>query len=268
MRRSLLLCVLLAACAPPRGDERDEVRGPVVPPSPARSESDAAAAPDQARVTHLSAPEIREGAGSGEGLDAKFHIRLWRGPDADPRCRWDYLLWRDAASVESLESHGNTGSVWRRDPTGRVTTFERSFHVERRVVEYNSGDLVALGVAPAWAAASSLLDPAELGTSLSRTGTGTLSGRETETYRGIAGGSSLEVLWIPSLRIPARIERRTAQDTLVVELRSAAPRGGGSWPRPRTAAYDRVDYADIGDRPTDLFLRRFAAGDGSFGCRH
>lgn len=282
-RRAIALLLLASACAPPRGEDRladaataESPRAvpPAVSPAAPLAATTTAPPPEAAapRIHYLSVPDLHEDAGEGDGLDAKFHLRLWRGEDTEPRCRWDYFLWRDAACVESLESHGNTGSVWRRDASGRLTSFERSFHVERRVVEYNSGDLVALGVAPDWAAASSLMDPAELGTRLAKAGTGTLAGRATETYRGVsagaAGATTLEVVWIPSLRIPARIERRTATDTLLVELRSAAPRGSARWPRPRSAAYDRVDFADIGDRPTDLFLRRFAAGDGSFGCRH
>jgi hypothetical protein len=197
-------------------------------------------------------------------------VTLRRGAETKPRCRWDFYLWRTPTVVETLEGHNHSGETWRRDASGRITGHEKSFHVERKVVEYQPGDLAAAATVPSWDRIESVIDPGTLGPVLAADGEVTFRGRVLPRWRGTLGGAEIEVLWAADLRLPVRIRRTTPAESLEFDLRAVHPLREAPWPRPRTRSYEWTDFVDVGDRTTDPFFRRLVASGGAFAsnCSH
>lgn len=200
----------------------------------------------------------------------KWSVKRRTATEAEVRCRWFWYLWRSESVVETLESHGNTGEAWRRSRTGEVTGYERLFHVDRKLIEYVPGDLAAVGAAPDWTRLASVVDPSQIGTALTKRGEDVFAGVPVEIWSGESGGVTLEVRWCPEWAVPVRIVRTQGGEILEFDLRDARAAGATPWSRPKSGRYDRVDFADIGDRTTDPFFRRLIANGGVPGsvCTH
>jgi hypothetical protein len=225
--------------------------GDVAPVSPASP------LPDPPRATLSTLPP-----GDAAELDASYEVVVTRTGESAVRERWEWRLWRREGLVESLESRGNTGEAWQRDASGRLIGCDRIFHTEKRVIELMPGDLAALDVARDWVQVGSLVDPRRLGRELRKTGTTHVAGRAAEVYEGKIGAAACAVDWVPSLRLPSRLRRTRGDETILFTLREVHAAGKSPWPRPDASGYLRNDYADIGDMPTDPFMRRFAHGHG------
>lgn len=73
--------------------------------------------------------------------------------------------------------------------------------------------------------------------------------------------TEFEVLWLEDEQIPALVRQRYAKREVVLRLREIYPLQQAPWPRAKTRGYQRIDYADLGDKSSDPWVRRIQQGD-------
>lgn len=186
--------------------------------------------------------------------------RLYRGEPERAETRAWYL-WRQTDSVETQEANGESGHIWQRDKNNQIS-YQRIFPAAKRVIVYYPGDLRALQQYPDWKKLASVIDPALLGSALTAKGETTILGRQARRYTGRVDDQEFDVLWLEQEQIPARVQRKSKRYKEIVELKEMYPLDQSPWSRLETAGYESIDYADLGDKESDSFVRAFLHGGG------
>ncbi len=261
MNRPALPLVLIAlattqpACSPATAPDAGPPAADTTPSPPAPDPAEAP--PDPAVV----AAALRcAAAGRTAAIAARFRASAAEG--SRPAESWEWLAWRTADRVVTRETRTDSGEAWFRGPGDRCSGFEHRLFREGWVIEYVAGDLAALGTERTWTAASSLVNPELLGTALRPVGTVDRLGLRCERFLGAGAGGSLVVVWSPELGLPVEIDRRTPVLRLRFVLLEVRPLAEAPWPEPRADDLRRVGFADVGDEPTEPFLRSLAHGRG------
>lgn len=170
-----------------------------------------------------------------------------------------WYFWRSDNRVETRDAHGENGEVWESDPRGQIS-YTKLFHPAGKAIDYTPGDLRALAINTDWNQIKSIIDPQLLGTHLKRSGEQTVDGQRAERYAGAVDGVSTEVLWLPEMKLPARIEKTRGGGGVTVSLRMAEckPLASAPWTMTsdtRMQSYQHIDYADLGDKEGDPFVK-------------
>ena len=194
-------------------------------------------------------------------LACRFETRRLHRGEQERAETQKWHLWRHADVVEMQETNGKSGHIWQRDTNGQVS-YQRIFPAAKRVIVYYPGDLRALQRSPEWKKLASVIDPTLLGSALTAKGKVTILNRQARRYTGRVGGEEFEVLWLEHEQIPARVRRKNKGYEEVVELKEMYPLEKSPWPRTETAGYESIDYADLGDKESDPFVRAFLHGGG------
>lgn len=167
-----------------------------------------------------------------------------------------WTLERRPDRVEIRELKHDTGEIWRRDQQGNVS-FERVFHKQRRVVDYTASDLRSLENYPSWQRVSEIADAQLFGSSLKRVGSVHALGKTAERYKGRSGEFDVEIVWLPSERLPYKVKQQSRNQRIELTLTRLSPLNSVSAGDP-TSSYIRLDYADLGDGPSDPFFKQLA----------
>lgn len=173
----------------------------------------------------------------------------------------EWHLWRQADVVEIRDVDGKSGQIWRRDKDGQVS-YQRVFHTARRVVEYYPSDLRALQSYPEWQKLTSVIDPALLGSALAAKEEVLVLNRPARRYTGTVEDQEFDILWLEQEHLPARVHRKSKGYEEIMELKEIHPLASSSWPRNETVGYESIDYADLGDKESDPFVRAFLHAGG------
>jgi hypothetical protein len=165
--------------------------------------------------------------------------------------RWRF--WRDHNYVETLNLDDDSGEVWRKAENGDIG-YQRLFHDQQQLIDYLPGDLHALDAVPDWNAVTSLLNPAALAALRGGDAVKILD-LDAQRYSGQLHGQALKVLWLPTQQLPALIETRQPGQRIVTRLQAIFALPRSPWPYRRASAYGVVDFADIGDKENDPFIK-------------
>lgn len=187
-------------------------------------------------------------------------IQLAHRPQARTQ-RW-YLL-RSERRIETwAEDAKDAGErqLWQRDTAGEIR-HARLFPADRRVVDYQPGDLRALGRYPDWQRLGELID-AGLLDRLKDTGPVTVLNREARRYQGQIDGVDLEIWWLLRERLPALLRRGTGDREIALHLLALHPLADTPWPPADSDGFVHLDYTDLGDMEADPFVQRLHANEG------
>lgn len=217
----------------------------------------AVAAPDRRAVPPLNlamplpevAVEYRTTRTVQGGADAQGHEHPPAG-----RVAWRFFREHDRIDIENLEAR--TGERWQRD--GNTQFFFKTFHADRRSVEYRTDDLKVINAALSWQQHAMLIDPAVLG-ALAEQDAGWRDGYPYRRYVGTVNGEKLDVVWRVDLNLPVVLEREGGDFRERTELKAAYTLASAPWSRPDQTDYDVIDFADLGDRERDPFVLRVQA---------
>lgn len=167
-----------------------------------------------------------------------------------------WTLRRQSNRVEMRDLRHDTGEIWRRDQHGNIS-FEQVFHRQRRIIDYTASDLRSLDSDPSWQRVSEIADAELFGGTLKRVGSTRALGRPAERFKGRSSEFDVEIIWLPGERLPYKVKRQSPGQRTELTLTRLAPLDDPDAGDP-TSDYLRLDYADLGDGPSDLFFRQLA----------
>lgn len=167
-----------------------------------------------------------------------------------------WTLRRSADRIEMREREHDTGEIWRRDQGGNIS-FERVFHKQRRIVDYTPADLRSLESYPAWQRISEIVDAQLFGNALKRVSSPRVLGKTAERYKGRIGELGIEIVWLPNERLPYKVKQQSRNRRTELTLTRLAPLNDSRESDP-TSSYTRLDYADLGDGPSDPFFKQLS----------
>lgn len=197
-----------------------------------------------------------------EAISAKFSTQVCALPCTQPQHN-DWTLWRSENRVETRSSSGQVGEIWRRDDQGRIS-FVYIEPAHQRGIEYNTIDLRLIGKVNSWEQLASIVAPAEL-EKLARVG-GEIEflGLMAQRYQGQLDGHTVEVVWLPKLKLAAQVIHTHPDRQITIELKSflTEPEANMATSDADLVRYQLVDFADVGDMETNpamAWLKRSAA---------
>ena len=149
--------------------------------------------------------------------------------------------------------------LWLRDARGELEHV-RSFPRDGKNVDYTSGDLRTISLAPDWSALSSLLGNGELA-SLTQSGSErTLQTRRARVLRGTLRAQPVRLSWLDDVALPARLSLGEGKSKVVISLLSVVD-CTPSLCAPPGDPLRSLEFADLGDMEYDPFVRRFLSQD-------
>lgn len=175
-------------------------------------------------------------------------------PRGDQRVEWRF--WRDTDSLLSENLDNHTGEQWQRD--GNTVFHRKLFHADQHAIEFQMDDLRILNVMPNWREKALLIDAALL-TTLPLADTGWRDGYPFHHYRGKLKGVRWDILIRLDLLLPVRIVREQTGFKEITELQSAHALTAAPWQPTSADRYQIIDFADLGDRESDPFVRKVEA---------
>ncbi len=195
---------------------------------------------------------------------ARYLTTVCARPCQTPESR-QWLFWRDANRVEIRDAANALGELWRRDARGRVAyTYLEPAH--QRGIEYSATDLKIIDYHRPWPALAGIVAPAEL-EKLAPAGEAEVLGRRALVYRGRLGNGQVEILWLPDLKLAARVTHSTSDRRTVHELQAFLTDQDAlsATTDAQLAEYRLVDFADLGDMETSpgmAWLKQVVAAPG------
>ncbi len=170
--------------------------------------------------------------------------------EADVRNEW--LFWRSANRVEISVPRQQTGEVWLKD--GKALFYQKLFHEDHKIVEYQSDDLDALDVNVNWQTNQLMLNPTVL-KQLKVEGEHWIDNHPALELAGTVDGIRYQVMWLVDLNIPQQLEKRDASGNHEITTLQDVQSGSASLQTaPDSRHYEIIDYADLGDRERDPFV--------------
>lgn len=181
-------------------------------------------------------------------IDARFETTTCEIPCRQPKSSaWD--LRRSDTAVELRGAGAPYSEMWRRLGDGRID-YAFAMHDEERVIEYSPIDLQLINKTPDWERLGAVVAAEDLGR-LKAGKVGRHAGYATRTYAGNVKGTRIEIVWIPELMLPAKVDSRTAKRRVTVKLLGIEKNANPPMPDPVRERYQRVDFADLGDMEED-----------------
>lgn len=159
----------------------------------------------------------------------------------------EWVFQRSAQRIEVHLPAQQTGEVWLRD--GKTVFYQKLFHADKKIIEYQMEDLSGLNVAVNWRTNELMMDPAIL-QHLSVTDEDWIDGHPALELSGTVDAIDYDVVWLVDLNLPHSIKKRDGngnhEHTQLLTLEST--------PMPDSSPYESIDYADLGDRERDPFV--------------
>lgn len=164
----------------------------------------------------------------------------------------EWLFWRSAQRIEVSVPRQQTGEVWLKD--GRTLFYQKVFHADRKIVEYQHEDLNALNVAVSWQTNALMIDPAVL-QQLAVVDEDWIDGHPALELEGTVDGIQYEVIWLVDVNVPYTLEKQDAKGNQErTQLQALYSAGDITLLAPDSRDYEIIDYADLGDRERDPFV--------------
>ncbi len=183
----------------------------------------------------------------------------------------EWLFERSGSRVKISDISGRHAEQWDHDSAGRVW-YSRTFHMERKVIEYQPTDLSMAGIEGSWERIRQIIG-ADLLHRLTRgTEERTIAGHRAVVYGGVLDDVETKVVWLEGLAIPAFVEKRlrgVRSSLTLISVDTAGADGIVSSGPPVPTDYETLDFSDLGDRESDPFVAALMKYEsGWFGHGH
>lgn len=170
---------------------------------------------------------------------------------AEGTARSEWQFWRSAGRIEMNIPARQTGEVWMQD--GNTLFYQKLFHADRKIVEYQSADLDALNVPVQWRTNELMIDPQVL-QQLQVEDEHWIDGHPALELSGTVDGIEYDVVWRVDLNLPQQLSKQDAAGNRETTRLLDAQLLSSSTAPPDSSQYEIIDYADLGDRERDPFV--------------
>jgi len=169
--------------------------------------------------------------------------------DADVNNEW--LFWRTAQRIEVSIPRQLTGEVWLKD--GKALFYQKLFHADHKIVEYQNADLDALNVGVNWQTNQLMIDPLVL-QQLKVVDERWIDTHPALELAGTVSGIHYQVTWLVDLNAPYRLEKHDQAGNSELTTLQEIHVDTAALAAPDSRNYEIIDYADLGDRERDPFV--------------
>ncbi len=163
----------------------------------------------------------------------------------------EWQLWRSAQRIEMLIPAQQTGEIWLQDRN--MVFYQKLFHADRKIVEYQSADLDALNVPVQWRTNELMIAPQVL-QQLTVADERWQDGHPLLELEGTVDGIDYAVEWRTDLNLPQYLSKQDAHGNRETTRLLDATALAQAAPAPDSSRYEIIDYADLGDRERDPFV--------------
>ena len=174
-----------------------------------------------------------------------------------------WFFWRLPDMIQTQDADSDHGEIWERTRHGSIQ-YRKLYHADKTAVEYMPADMPINQMNFDWFKLSSMLSHKELD-ALKWVKKVQVLGRNAELRKGKANGQSIEVLWLPDEKLPARIIRKdksTRAELRLVEISPLSQARRQPIDSEDIANYRHIDAADFGDMENDPFVKKLIAAEG------
>lgn len=165
--------------------------------------------------------------------------------------RWRF--WRSPTYVQTYNLQDDTGEAWTKSPSGEIG-YQRLFHAQQQSIDYLPGDLKAIGSALDWPMLASLLNR-EMIKDLACSDDVDALDRQIQRCHTRSEPEALQLVWLTQEQLPASITLMEHEHRLTTRLLAAYPLAKSPWVQPSSDHYRQIDFADIGDKENDPFIK-------------
>jgi len=162
-----------------------------------------------------------------------------------------WRFWRDSQQITIETPQLAMGELWQRD--GHSITHRKLYHSDQRAIEFQDDDLRMLETTPSWQKLALLLDH-KLLEQLTASAIEWSDGYPIREYAGKAAETEWHIVMRMDLGLPLLIERQHEGFSERTELLHVYTLNAAPWQPTSTAAYDVIDFADLGDKESDPFV--------------
>jgi len=156
-----------------------------------------------------------------------------------------WYFWRTDKQVEVSNEAQNFGEKWISYDQQNVF-YQVLYHDKKFLLNFQPADLKILGKQANWEMRTALF-PQSILQQLQQKGSGKYQQFATLHYQGMVAGVNYQVDWIPELKLPLRVEKKTVNKIIVTELKEVYPLDQSPYKQHLSDKYEDMDYADIGD---------------------
>lgn len=175
----------------------------------------------------------------------------------------DWFMIREPRRIATFNAGSRQGEVWTRDEQGRIE-YTRVFADDRKAIDYTSGQMETLNMAPDWARLASIISPETIA-QLRKTGERKMLGRRVLVLEGKVEGAPLRLWWLPQMQLPARLEwghGNAATRLVLQEIHKQTPIDWNWTDESVLDTYAKLDATDLGDMEYDPFVQKVLRQDG------
>ncbi len=199
-----------------------------------------------------------------EEVAARFVTTTCAIPCEKPQ-QGSWYFWRGENRVEIRDGSSDVGEIWRRDSKGRLN-FVYIEPTHKRGIEYNASDLRIINHTRPWDRLASIVSPDEL-KKLNLVGETEILGYKAQRYSGKMDKRTIEVVWVPSLQLGAKVSNTYPDRQVTTELKSFLNKHDvvAATSDTQLADYQLVDFSDLGDMETKesmAWLKQATAAPG------
>jgi hypothetical protein len=187
-----------------------------------------------------------------EAHDGKSQTAQWR-------------FWREGQTLVTESLADRTGERWQRD--GNTLFYTKLYHDDQKGIALRADDLGVRDSAPAWAQQSLLVNPGVL-QALKAGESGWRHDYPYRRYTGDVDGVEWDITMRVDLMLPLQVVRVEKGDRHVTRLIEVHPLPQSPWQPTASQTYELIDYADIGDRASDPFIRKVESQLGGLNHSH
>lgn len=156
-----------------------------------------------------------------------------------------WFFWRTDKTVEVANEEQSFGEKW--SITDKKYIFYQAlYHDKKFLLDFQPADLKILGKKTKWDSRSTIF-PQSLLKQLKQKSVSTFNQYDKVRYEGKIAGIEYKVDWLPEFNLPARLEKNSSAQMVVIELKEIYPLSKSLYKQQSTEKYDDMDYADIGD---------------------
>ncbi|AEG01642.1 hypothetical protein Metme_3270 [Methylomonas methanica MC09] len=189
-------------------------------------------------------------------IAAEFETRIERldsSSDAHEPQRYRWRFYRSAKRIETHLLPDNSGESWTQLPDGDIA-YQRLFHTQKQLIDYLPGDLKAIGSQPNWLRLATLINADHLENFVAQS-SDTILGRSVTHYTDDTRSNPVELAWLEAEQLPALLRRRGHGHTVTTRLIAVYRLDDAPWERPNSDAYQTTDFADLGDKENNAFIK-------------